>query len=96
MSFSFSMFYATTKDRNSVVGGIHSAQFESHHCIVQHTQSIFIDCQPHLALLNRRGRDGLWTGKTKTGRVTDAAHLSKCYSVLFESSSGSQTGPTCT
>lgn len=51
-----------------------SAQFETHHCVVQHTQSILTDCQPHLALLNRRGGDRLWTDQTKA-HVTGVMHL---------------------
>lgn len=47
---------------------------DTHHCVVQHAQSVFIDCQPHLVLLNRGGRDGLWTGQTKTGRDAGVAY----------------------
>lgn len=43
---------------------------KTHHCVVQHTQSILIDCQPHLALLNRGGWHRLWTWKRKKGCVT--------------------------
>lgn len=52
-----------------------SAQLETHHCVVQHTQSILIDCQPHLALLNSRGGYRLWTGETKKSRFTDVIQL---------------------
>lgn len=36
----------------------------AHHGVVQHTQSVLMDRQPNLVLLDRRGGDGLGTGDT--------------------------------
>lgn len=54
-----------------VDGGVSSRRSEAHHCVVQHTQSILIDCQPDLALLHGRGRDGLWKKETQKSCFTD-------------------------
>lgn len=57
---------ANGKVRETALMKVFTVHRPTHHGVVQHTQSVFADRQPHLALLHRGGGHRLWTGQTKT------------------------------